>query len=74
MRVESLINPVSGLNPWLGQHKIGIYSSTYKHTALRIKSKDLWTQNQYNMFKWSDMSTCGMLFLVLLKFLKSMLV
>ena len=42
--------------------KFGICCFSAKHTALRSKSKDWLAQNQNNVFKWSDMSTHGLLF------------
>ena len=54
-----------GLVPRLGQtkdYKIGICCFSAKHTALRRKSKDWSARNQNNVFEWSDMSTCGLLF------------
>ena len=54
-----------GFEPRLGQtkvHKIGICCFSAKHAALRKKSKDGLARNQNNVFKWSDMSTCGLLF------------
>ena len=33
-----------------------------KHVALRKKSKDWLSRNQYNVSEWSDKSTLGLLF------------
>jgi hypothetical protein len=49
------------LEPWSGQtkdYKTGICSFSAKHAALRRKGKDWLAQNQNNVSKWSDMSTC----------------
>ena len=43
-------------------YKTGICSFSAKHTALRRKGKDWLAQNQNNVSKWSDMSTCRLLF------------
>ena len=43
-------------------YKIGIWSFSAKHAALRIKSKDWLARNQNNVSEWSDMSTRGPLF------------
>jgi hypothetical protein len=54
-----------GLEPQAGQtkvYKIGICFFSTKHAALRRKSKDWLAQNLNNVSKWSDMSTCGLLF------------
>ena len=37
-------------------YKIGIYSFSVKHSALRSKSKDWLARNRDNMSKWGDMS------------------
>ena len=53
-----------GFEPRSGQtkdYKIGICCFSAKHAALRRKSKDWLAQNQNNVSKWSDMSTCGLL-------------
>ena len=54
-----------GFEPWSGQtkdYKIGICCFSPKHAALRRKNKDWLARNQDNVSKWSDMSTCGLLF------------
>ena len=54
-----------GFEPWSGQtkdYKIGICCFSAKHAALRRKNKDWLARNQDNVSKWSDMSTCGLLF------------
>ena len=54
-----------GFEPRSGQtkdYKIGICCFSVKHAALTRKSKDWLAQNQNNVSKWSDMSTCGLLF------------
>ena len=43
-------------------HKIGISCFSAKHAVLRSKIKDWLAQNQNNVSKWSNMSTCGLLF------------
>ena len=43
-------------------YKISICCFSAKHTALRRKSKDWLALNQNNVFKWSEMSTRGLLF------------
>jgi hypothetical protein len=42
--------------------KIGIYCFSVKHAALKRKSKDGLARNQDNVFKWGNMSICGLLF------------
>ena len=44
-------------------YEIGICCFCIKHVALRRKSKDCLAGNQNNVSEWSDMSTCGLLFL-----------
>ena len=39
---------------------IGICCFSAKHAALRRKSKDWLARNQYNVSKWSNMSTSGL--------------
>ena len=54
-----------GFEPLSGQTKyyeIGICCFSAKHAVLRSKSKDWLARNQNNVFEWSDMSTCGLLF------------
>ena len=54
-----------GVEPRSGQtkdYKIGICCFSAKYAALTRKSKDGLAQNQNNVSKWSDMSTCGLLF------------
>jgi hypothetical protein len=55
-----------GFKPWSDQTKtytIDIYCfSAIKHAALRRKSKDWLAWVQYNVPKWSNMSTCRLLF------------
>jgi hypothetical protein len=54
-----------GFEPLSGQtkdYKIGICCFSAKHAALRRKSKDWLARNQNNVFEWSDMSICGLLF------------
>jgi hypothetical protein len=54
-----------GFEPRSGQtkdYKIGICCFSAKHAALRSKNKDWLAQNQNNVFEWSDMSICGLLF------------
>jgi hypothetical protein len=49
------------LEPWSGQtkdYKTGICSFSAKHAAIRRKGKDWLAQNQNNVSKLSDMSTC----------------
>ena len=51
-----------GFEPQLGQtkdYKIGICRFS---AALRRKSKDWLAQNQKNVFEWSNMSPCSLLF------------
>ena len=43
-------------------YKISICCFSYKHAALRRKSKDLWDRNENNVSGRSDMSTRGHLF------------
>ena len=43
-------------------YKIGIYCFSAKHEALRSKSKNGLARNQDNVFEWSEMSICGLLF------------
>ena len=40
--------------------KIGICCFSYKHAALRRKSKDWSVRNQDNVSEWGDMSICGL--------------
>ena len=40
-------------------YNIGICCFSAKDTALRRKSKDCLVQNQYNVYEWNNMSTCG---------------
>ena len=42
--------------------KLVFVASPLKHAALRRKSKDWLALNQNNVSKWSDMSTCRLLF------------
>jgi hypothetical protein len=54
-----------GSQPRSGQikdYKIGICFFSAKHTAFRRKSKEWLARNQNNVFKWSDLSTRGLLF------------
>jgi len=54
-----------GFAPRSGQtkdYKIGTCSFSTKHAASRKKGKDWLARNQNNVFKWSDMSTRGLLF------------
>jgi hypothetical protein len=54
-----------GFETWSSQtndYEIGICCFSAKHAALRRKSKDWLARNQNNVFEWSDMSTCGLLF------------
>ena len=54
-----------GIKSWTSQiidYRIGICCLSAKYAALRSKSKDWLTRNQNNVSKWSDMSTCGLLF------------
>jgi hypothetical protein len=56
-----------GFEPRSGQtkdYKIGItiYCFSTKHSALRRKNKDWLARNQNDVFEWSDMSTCRLLF------------
>ena len=54
-----------GIKPWLCQtkdNKTDLWCLSAKHTALRSKSKDWLAWNQDNVFEWSDMSTCRLLF------------
>ena len=54
-----------GFEAWSGQtkdYKIGICCFSAKHAALRRMNKDWLARNQDNVSKWSDMSTCGLLF------------
>ena len=44
------------------EYKIGICCFSAKHTALGSKSKNWLAQTPNNVFKWSNMSTCGQLF------------
>jgi hypothetical protein len=63
MLVSSAVD--CGFEPRSGQtkdYKIGICCFSAKHAALTRKSKDWLAQNQNNVSKWSDMSTCGLLF------------
>ena len=43
-------------------YKIGMCCFSAKHTALTRKSKGFLARNQNNVFQWSDLSTCGLLF------------
>ena len=43
-------------------YKIGSCCFSAKHAALRRKSKDWLSRNQYNVFEWGDMSIHGLLF------------
>jgi hypothetical protein len=43
-------------------YEIVICSFSTKHAALRQKRKDWLARNQNNVFEWSDMSTCKLLF------------
>ena len=43
-------------------YQIGICCFSAKHVALSGTSKDWLARNQNNVFKWSDMSTCWLLF------------
>ena len=43
-------------------YEIGTCCFSAKHTALKIKSKDWFLQNQDNVSVWSNMSTHGLLF------------
>ena len=43
-------------------YKIGVCCFSYKHAALRSKSKDWLAQNQDNVSEWSNMSVHGLLF------------
>ena len=43
-------------------YKIGICCFSTKHAALRSKNKDWLAPNHNNVSKWSNMSTCGLLF------------
>ena len=43
-------------------YEIGICCFSAKNAALRRKSKDWLARNQNNVFEWSDMSHCGLLF------------
>ena len=43
-------------------YKIGICCFSAKSVEIRRKSKDLLARNQDNVSKWSNMSTCGLLF------------
>jgi len=43
-------------------NKIGICCFSTKHAALMHTSKDFLDWNHDNVFKWSDMSTHGLLF------------
>jgi hypothetical protein len=43
-------------------YKIGIYSFSDKHVALRQKKPDWLAQNQDNVSEWGNMSTCGQFF------------
>ena len=43
-------------------YKISICCFSAKHISLRRKSKDWLALNQNNVFKWSEMSTRGLLF------------
>ena len=48
-----------------GQNKdyeIGMCCFSANHAALRRKDKDWLARNQNNVSKWSNMSTCGLLF------------
>jgi hypothetical protein len=56
-----------GFEPRSGQtkdYKIGITICCFstKHSALRRKNKDWLARNQNDVFEWSDMSTCRLLF------------
>jgi hypothetical protein len=54
-----------GFEPLLCQtkeYKIGICCFSTKHAALRSKNKDWLAPNHNNVSKWSNMSTCGLLF------------
>jgi hypothetical protein len=56
-----------GFEPRSGQtkdYKIGITICclSTKHSALRRKNKDWLARNQNDVFEWSDMSTCRLLF------------
>ena len=55
-----------GLEARSGQakdYKIGICCFSAKHAALRNKSKDWLARNQNNVSEWSDIFTCGLLYL-----------
>ena len=43
-------------------YKMGICCFSAKQAALRTKSKDWLDRNQDNVFEWSDMSNCKLLF------------
>ena len=43
-------------------YQIGICWFSGKYAAIRKKNKDWLAQNQGNVCKWSDISTCGLLF------------
>ena len=47
----------------VGSYQILWYWYLLLHTALRSKRKDWLARDQNNVFEWSDMSTCGLLFL-----------
>ena len=54
-----------GFEPRSGQtedYEIVICSFSTKHAGLREKRKDWLARNQNNVFEWSDMSTCKLLF------------
>jgi hypothetical protein len=54
-----------GFEPGSGQTKdyeIGICCFSFKHTALRRKSKDWLARNQDNVSEWGDMSIYRLLF------------
>jgi hypothetical protein len=57
--VDHVFEPRSGQTK---DYKIGICCFSAKHAALRRKNKDWLARNQDNVSKWSDMSTCGLLF------------
>ena len=57
--VDRVFEPRSGQTK---DYKIGICCFSNKHAALRRKSKDCLARNQNNVYEWSDMSTCGLLF------------